>query len=297
MTRLRGTPAAVVAVALFLLAACARPGTAPGGAPDGSGAGSAPPATAADEVVLRVRHEGGFVPVDMVPGRIPPVSVYGDGRVITQGPQIAVYPGPALPNLQVQQLDPARLDDLLQRAIAAGVRSGADFGTPGVADAPATRVEVRYAGRTYAVTVAALGEAQPDDPRLTAEQRDARAKLSAFVGELTSLPTADGMPEPVPYRPAAVAALARAYTPPGDELPTRPAAVAWPGPALPGPELFPRVGLGCVTATGAQAGAVLDAAAKATAITPWTSGGKQYSVTFRPMLPEESGCADLKGAK
>jgi hypothetical protein len=297
MTRLRGTPAAAVAVALFLLAACARPAASPGAAPEDSGASSAPPPAAADEVVLRVRHEGGFVPVDMIPGRIPLVSVYGDGRVITQGPQIAVYPGPALPNVQVQQLDPARLDDLLQRAMAAGVRSGADYGVPGVADAPATRVEVRYAGRTYAVTVEALGEAQQDDPRLTPEQQAARAKLSAFVNELTALPTAAGMPEAAPYRPAAVAALARAYTPPGDELPVKPAPVAWPGPALPGPELFPRVGLGCVTATGAQAEAVLAAAAKATAITPWTSAGKRYTVTFRPMLPEESGCADLKGAK
>jgi hypothetical protein len=296
MTRLRGTPAAAVTVALFLLAACART-TSPGAAPEEAGASAAPAPAAADEVVLRVRHEGGFVPVDMVPGRIPLVSVYGDGRVITQGPQIAVYPGPALPNLQVQQLDPARLDDLLQRAMAAGVRSGADYGMPGVADAPSTRVEVRYAGRTYAVNVEALGEAQPDDPRLTPEQQAARTRLSAFVTELTGLPAAAGMPEPAAYRPSAVAALARAYTPPGEELPTKPAPVAWPGPALPGPELFPRVGLGCVTATGAQAEAVLAAAAKSTAITPWTSGGKRYTVTFRPMLPDETGCADLKGAK
>ncbi|MCA2212167.1 hypothetical protein [Jidongwangia harbinensis] len=296
MTRYRGTWAAA-AVALSLLAGCAR--TAADGVPAAAegGASSAPSEVAADAVVLRVRHEGGFVPVDMVPGRVPTVSVYGDGRVITQGPQLAIYPGPALPNLQVQQLDPARVADLLERAVAAGVRSGTDFGRPGVADAPATRVDVRYAGRTYSVAAEALQEAQADDPRLTEAQRAARTKLAAFVKELNELPTAPGMPPPQPYRAESVAALARPYTRPADGLPAQPDPVAWPGPALPGEYLTPQLRLACVTATGAQAEQVLAAAAKANAVTPWTSGGDRFTVTFRPLLPDESDCADLKAAR
>jgi hypothetical protein len=51
-----------------------------------------------------------------------------------------------------------------------------------------------------------------------------------------------------------------------------------------------------VTATGDQARAVLDAAASATQLTPWVSGdGTRWSVLFRPLLPDESGCADLRG--
>jgi hypothetical protein len=42
---------------------------------------------------------------------------------------------------------------------------------------------------------------------------------------------------------------------------------------------------------------VLTAAADATAITPWGSGGDTWSLLFRPLLPEETGCADLKGAR
>jgi hypothetical protein len=51
-----------------------------------------------------------------------------------------------------------------------------------------------------------------------------------------------------------------------------------------------------VTATGQAAAAVLAAARSATQLTPWTStDGRKWSVTFRPLLPGESGCADLPG--
>ena len=35
----------------------------------------------------------------------------------------------------------------------------------------------------------------------------------------------------------------------------------------------------------------------ANANTPWTSGGNQFTVTFRPLLPDETGCADLKAVR
>jgi len=52
-----------------------------------------------------------------------------------------------------------------------------------------------------------------------------------------------------------------------------------------------------VVATGAQLDTVLAAVAKANQNTPWSSGGNTYSITFRPLLPDESGCADLKAAR
>jgi len=65
--------------------------------------------------------------------------------------------------------------------------------------------------------------------------------------------------------------------------------------ALPGEPFLPPVG--CVTATGAQGQAVLAAAKRATTITPWTSADRQWTVVLRPLLPDEAGCADLKGAR
>jgi hypothetical protein len=292
MTRFRGTWTAAVAVTLFLLTACARTDGAAGG--PGSGEPSDPESSApasADALVLRIERIGGFVAPDQMLGRLPVVSVYADGRVITQGPQIMIYPGPALPNVLVQQLDPATVGGLAGKAVAAGVRPGADLGQPNVADAPTTRITVAAPGGTRTLDAVALTEAQADDPRLTVAQRDARAKLAAFVQEVSDLSAASGMPEAVPYQPAAVAALARPYAKPENGLPEQPEATVWPGPALPGAALNGTTG--CVTASGDDAAAVLAAAKKANQITPWTSGGKQWSVTFRPLLPDETGCADL----
>ncbi len=284
--RVRVLCAAVAAV--LLLGACARP------AADGAGAdtGAAPPD--GDALVLRVRQEGGFVPPERIVGRIPDVSVYADGRMITQGPQIAIYPGPALPNLQVRQLDEAATGALIDDAFAAGVRSGADFGTPGVADAPTTRIDVVREGVTSTVSVAALREAMPDDPQLTAAQRTSRAKLAAFLTRLDEMAAAPGQQ---PYRATTLAALARAYDVPDDGLPKQPGPIAWPGPALPGEYLNPNVKIGCVTASGAERDAILAVVKDANQNTPWGSGGNEYMVTFRPLLPDETGCDDLRAAR
>jgi hypothetical protein len=55
--------------------------------------------------------------------------------------------------------------------------------------------------------------------------------------------------------------------------------------------------LGCVTVSGGEVAPVLAAARSANANTAWSSGGKQWAVTFRPLLPEENDCADLAGAR
>jgi hypothetical protein len=283
--------------ALMLISACARTDAGAGAAPDESAPapnGSSPDGPEQAGIVLRMIREGGFVPAEQIPGRVPEVSVYADGRIITEGPQIAIYPGPALPNLQVVQASPDRVAELVKQAVAAGVRGGADFGQPGVADAPSTRIDVVVDGQTQSVSVMALNEASPDDPRLTAAQREARTKLAKFAEQLRDL---GNSPDAKPYRAERVAALAQPWSAPDDGLPSQPPAVAWPGPALPGEPLSPDVKLGCVTAAGADAAKVLDAAAKASQNTPWTSGPEKYRVTFRPLLPDETGCADLKKAR
>ena len=289
MTRLRGTLVAAT-VPLFLISACA--GNAPAGATDTQTTESAAASPQADALVIRVESFGGFVPAEMNVGRIPAVSLYGDGRLITQGATTDIYPPRSLPNIQEQMLTPEFVQDLVRQGKEAGVRNGADFGSPNIADAPSTRVTVG----DQSVDVVALGEARPTDPRLSEAQRTARSKLSAYVKKLKDLPTAEGMTKPVAYQPAALAVLARKYVPPQAAEPaTKPQ--AWPGPALPGDMLNTNIGIGCVAATGADKDKVLAAAGSATVITPWTSGGSQWAITFRPLLPEEQGCAALKGVR
>ncbi len=36
----------------------------------------------------------------------------------------------------------------------------------------------------------------------------------------------------------------------------------------------------------------MPAVRNANQISPWTSDGKTYGITFRPLLPDESGCPD-----
>jgi hypothetical protein len=148
-------------------------------------------------------------------------------------------------------------------------------------------------GGTQSVAVEALGEAQSTDPNLTAAQRAARTKLSAYVKKLTGLSSAPGMSKPVTYQPETVAVLARPWADNGSGEPAA-ATKAWTGPKLPGGYLNPDIKMGCVVVTDAQKDAVLADAKTATQITPWTAGYDKWLITFRPLLPDEAkGCAVL----
>lgn len=291
MTRLRGTLIAA-AVPLFLIAACAQPGTGTdAGAPAPDPSAASP--QSGDELVARVESYGGFVPPDRTIGTLPAVSVYADGRVITEGPVPAIYPGPAMPNIQVLTLDADQLQQVVKEG-AATVKPGTDFGQPNVADAPTTRVTVKTGQDVQSVSVVALNEAQAKDPMLTDTQQDARAKLAAYVKKLRDLGSGDGDTASKPYEPESLAVLARPWTKQSGGEPAQ-AEAAWPGPALPGDYLNPALKIGCVLVTGAELDTVTAAAKKANQMTPWTADGQKYLISFRPLLPDEKGCAEFKG--
>jgi hypothetical protein len=293
MTRLRGTLIAA-AVPLFLLAACAQPGTSAGAPGAGTPESSSASPQSGDELVARVESFGGFVPPDRTVGTLPALSIYADGRVITEGPVPAIYPGPALPNLQVLMLSPEQIRQLTKEATDAGVRAGTDFGQPNVADAPTTRVTVRTDQGTQSVSVVALNEAQASDPMLTDAQEGARAKLAAYVKKLQQLSSGDSATASAAYEPKTLAVLARPWTKPAGSDPAQ-AEMAWSGPALPGDYLNPNFKIGCVLVTGADVDKVMTAAQKANQMTPWTADGQKYLINFRPLLPDEKGCAEFKG--
>lgn len=241
-------------------------------------------------LVLRVDVMPGMLPVATRFTRLPTVSVYGDGRVLTPAPQPAVYPVPALPSLRVQQITTANVRHLVDLASQAGVGSGQDLGSPAIADAPSTRFTMRTNTGIASTTVLALG--MTPDSSLTAAQRAGRAALRDLVSALSDLTATFGpLPAPVSFVPAGVAAVAQAWTDPHDPAVAAPVAVAWPGPALPG--TYVGMGLRCVSATGGEGQAVMAAAVHANALTPWTSGDGRFTVAIRPLLPDETGCQDL----
>lgn len=237
------------------------------------------PPTPAGELVIQVREEGGFVPVEFLARRLPVVSVYADGRVITQGAQILIYPGPALPSVQVRTAP----DDELASALAdtrAAIAGAGDTGLPPVADVPDTVFEVVDAdGASSTVRVAALGF---DSVGLTPQQIAARRALADVRDRLVAL----GGPDSQMYTASSLSAFASPYGDSGGE--PAPNELDWPlapiGPG--GPDGMPV----CIPVTGADTATVRSALDQATEITRWRSGGQVWSIAFRPALPHESPC-------
>jgi hypothetical protein len=292
MSRLRAARSMPAIVLLLVLVACAEP----------SGTTSAPSVAELpaddDALVLQVAFTGGFVTPETLAARLPVASVYADGRALVEGPIAEIYPGPAWPNVQVLELGPERVQQLADRALAAGVADTADLGRPPVADVPSTRFTLRTAAGTHVREVYALATETPDGG-LTAQQEAARRELRNLFDELAGLAAgAAGDAAPRPWTPDAVAAVVRPWTASDEDIAAglAPQPVPWPGPALPGDPLGALPGLTCVTATGEEATAVVAAARTANTLTPWSAAdGTLWSVTFRPLLPHESGCGDLTG--
>jgi hypothetical protein len=165
-----------------------------------------------------------------------------------------------------------------------------DFGQPNVFDAPSTLFIVHTASGSHRSSVNALDTTAG----VTSAQASARAKMQNLFKALTDLPRTLGASKvgaSSPYRAVTVAAVSSGYTAPAD-IPAPPE-VTWPGPDLPGEPVAGRTPIGCVTATGEQARAVLDAAATANGATGWMSAGSSWRVHLRPLLPDETDCTDL----
>lgn len=275
--------------------------------PSGGGGGAAGGDADAGTAAIRVDQVGGFITPEYLATRLPVVAVYADGRVIDEGPQIAIAPGPALPNLQLRRISPEDVQALVDRAIDAGVGEQRDFGEPGITDVTTTRFTVRTEDGVRRTEVYALTESE-DSPGLTAEQRRARRDLRQLVEDLTDLPGtlgADAVSESAPYTAAAVAGFATPCGPAPDEGAGDPCAGEladpnprpWPGAPLPGQQWGEFSRLTCALTTGDAAATLLAEARTAVTTTTWTYDNSRWRVSFRPLLPDETRCADLPAPK
>ena len=249
-----------------------------------------PPTGNGAELVLRAATGGGLVPPSSRLAEIPELSIYADGRVITLGPTTLEFPGSALPNLQVGRLAAPDLDEYRLAIEAAGLLADPppDFGDPGVTDMPTTVVTLTVDGEERTLSAYALDFSEGDD-QLEPEQREARQRLRALVrGFEADLATET-------YAADAAAVLVRPFDADerGDSPP--PTTRDWPLGDLAGAgELYEGVeDARCLVVTGADAQTVLTTAADANQGDRWRSGDAEYDVVFRPLLPDETTCADL----
>jgi hypothetical protein len=273
-------------------------GTSSAGSP--SGCGVATWARGQKDLVLRLAIAGGLLAPGADLTSPPVISVYGDGRVITQGPQIMIYPGPALPNLQVQVLNDAGMRRLLDVAAAAGLLvPDTNYPAHGIADAATSFFTLTADACTHRISAYALNESNSNQG-LDQATIDARTKLLAFAQGLTDLTTLVGRAN-IRDAGAYTATAYRLIVSPEDPSSAAPSGlaqspIAWPlatllatfgEPVGPGSGPSP---VRCGVVDGAEAATLRPLLEKANTLTPWASGGATFNLRVRPLLPDESGC-------
>jgi len=275
---------AIAAVAL-LLTACGRLARL--------GDGGIDHPTGADDLVLRVDVGGGFIPVEYTLRNFPSFALYGDGRLVSQGPQIEIYPGPALPSLLVRTVSGDGIDTILEAAQDAGLL-GPDrsYEFPCIADAGTTTFTLSADGAKHVVSAYALYEGATDCPGI---DDDARAKLAEFqtkLGDLASWLPDGSLGKERAFVEDELRVFVRPYAA-SPEPDLQQPVVEWPlvtpldtfGERYPGLE-----DTRCGAVSGADHDALRIAAQQTNELTPWTSAGTRYLLVFRPLLPEEHGC-------
>lgn len=292
---------AMVATALGIAAAaCARLDTAPR---DGSPSGAISHPTGPSDLVLRVGFSGGFLPPVARLTRLPMVSLYGDGTMITEGPQDDIYPSRALPSIQAVHLSEEGVQAILRAAADAGLLGpNARYTDVPVADDATTVFTVNAEGTTHSVEVYALGDEPAGVGGMSDEEAAARQALRDFrsrLGELTSWPEIGPVGEAQPLEPHGI----RVFVQPGmpeEEQGLHQPSIDWP--LAPGLSAFgepitdPAVRMTCGVVEGDDLAPFLAEARKANLLTPWISDGQPFTLALRPLLPDESGCSSLDGA-
>ena len=258
-----------------------------------AGSGGIDHPTGPADLVLRMDVGGGFVAPSYELRRIPTWSLFGDGRIITEGPQIEIYPGPALPSVQVQKITEDGIQAILEAAKAAGLL-GPDrtYDQGCVADVPTTTFTVYADGAKHIVSAYALGMVPGSCP---GEDTEARAKLAAFAAKLSDL--ASWLPKgSLSEQGQFEASEMRVYVQPyagSPEPGLHQTAMGWPLS-----DLLSSFGKAdatygdfrCGVVGGTDLAKLLPDAQRANELTPWRSGGADYSLIFRPLLPDEHTC-------
>jgi hypothetical protein len=284
----------------FLAAACAAPGTsgvaspAPLSSPTGSSPGTYAVETGTNKLILQEREGGGFVAPQSQLANMPTFALYGDGRIIVPGPVDAIYPGPLLPNLRASYVTPAEIQKILAAADAAGLLGpDASYDATGVADLGTTTFTVVVEGKVHTISAYALSaDFKSGNPAVDT----ARARLIAFGDDLANLPGFLGRDVPdQAYEPLAM----RVFVGPAEMTSTgiTPQVVEWPlalDPATAG-QPAAVANLRCIALTGTDLTTFLAAARTANSATIWMAASGRYSVTVRPLYPEESGCPSTAG--
>ena len=251
-----------------------------------------------DAVVLRVSYSGGFVGPGFDLLNHPTFSLLGDGRVIVPGAQVLLFPGPALPAMNVRRLTESGIQAVLAELEATGLFAE-DLDLRGAANCVADASDVIFAlhadQRDVTVTVYGLGilNAGSSCTGVSADELAMHVTLNRLTARLSDLDSwlpagswADGWQD---YRPDAMRLIVRnadADEPDGSGIPS--SLVPWPAgsdPATFGEETD--FGLRCGVVGGTDADEWYDLLGVANQLTRFTRDEHRYAVSIRFLLPDE----------
>jgi hypothetical protein len=299
MTIRRTIPVAILATLAIVVVACTgstsspgASGSPPAGSPQPSGAPS--PSTASSTLLLKVTSEGGFINPAATLGALPTVAVYTDGRILTPGPVAAIYPGPLMPPLTVRDVGPTGAAAILVaiKAAALDTPSTAGPGIPGDSGTNVFTAVVDGVTTTSRFSGGQLG--QPSHPFGSGD--DARGAALALLDRLLDPAETWG----------AAAVQASAYSPSGYLIFVAPGGPASDPQASQSPVALPLAtpladfgapaaadrgiaGLRQGTVLGPDAAVLGPILQRATTLTAFTSGGSSFTLSVRPLLPDEVG--------
>lgn len=280
---------AAASIVLILLMSCADAPAAPGA---GSGIDHS---TDGHDVLVRVASEGGFVPPEWTYRSLPSFSLYGDGTLVLPGAQIELYPGPALPSISSRTVIEEGIQTTLEEALRSiqGVPDEMlDMGSVGLADVPTTVITIRAGDVDRTIKVYGLSELTERPQHMSDEEFQARGRLQQLVTKLDGLATwlPDGsLGTETSYQGSGARLFLSEYR--KVDLPQEP--ITWPlqqdldrfGDDAIGSDTYR-----CGIVEGTDWTALREAASQANELTPWRGSGGRFSILFRPLLPDESGC-------
>jgi hypothetical protein len=192
------------------------------------------------------------------------------------------------PELDTYGLTMEGIGEVLAAAERNGLLGAApDYGMPAVTDLGTTTVTLDLPDGRVEHSAYGLGY-EDQAGGLTAEQAEARERLSAFLDELGALPEHEGLltAPPEPYEPEAVDVYAFPYEGEADDAAVR----KWPGPPLADGVADEAFGSRCTTLRDADVTALRAALEQADPFTVWRSAGELWTVGYDAVLPGEPSC-------
>ena len=239
-------------------------------------------------VLLIVKDEGGFVPIEFIVGQGPRMVLLRDGTLIVSGPQIEIFPQPLLPNYQAIQLGEEDILFVLEELDALGFAEIEDEinneAANMVADASTTITTFYNQDGPHTFSVYALGiGTQVSDGRvpilanLIEQLSQIGFSQAGAAYEWEALEVMAGVPQ-APAEPDFV------------NVQTWPLDVDFVG--------MTDIGFGwrCASYEGAEAQTLLGLFAGANQVTTWDDGDTEYSIKVRPLFAQQEPCTTVASA-